>query len=518
MATNHTSKVFHVLRRAALLRDGAGLTDAQLLEEYLKRQEEAALAALVRRHGPMVWGVCRRILRNYHDAEDAFQATFLVLVRKAASIASAELLANWLYGVAHQTALKARATTAKRTMRERQVKEMPEPAVSDNELWNDLQPLLDRELSGLSDKYRVAIVLCDLEGKTRKEAARQLGVPEGTLAARLARGRKMLAARLARHGLALSAGSLAAVLAENAAQAAVPSLVLSSTIKAASLFAAGQAAAVAGISIQAAALVEGVLKTMFVTKLKIATSIVLGMGLLGIGWGTYSRCVAVPPEAMQEAAPQSPSAFAAPDKEGGRAAQEGQGEKKIRLPKDPPPVQALVSLTEDGKLVVKAEHLLVNTGPKAHPPLAGVAPAPMPGDPQLGPRVVIKRGIGGGIGAAVRPHGPFQLKCDLKEIQIFDTKGNEIEKKDLAKRLKEETLALISFGPVDPLHLRLLKEGTLVFILPLPPEDKMPLPDEGRVMYRKIEEVKFFVFFLRKEHSGIESKEQCCEPIDDIDW
>src|SRR6266849_2438589 len=106
----------------------------------------------------MVWGVCRRDLRNYHDAEDAFQATFLVLVRKAASIASPELLANWLYGVAHQTALKARATTAKRRARERQVTEMPEPAVTEQDLWHDLQPLLDQELSRLPDKYRVAIV------------------------------------------------------------------------------------------------------------------------------------------------------------------------------------------------------------------------------------------------------------------------------------------------------------------------------------------------------------------------
>src|SRR5213078_2213718 len=120
MATNQMSEVIQHLRRTVLLRDGAGLTDGQLLEDYLSRRDEAALAALVRRHGPMVWGVCRRVLRNWHDAEEAFQATFLVLVRKAALIASPELLANWLYGVAHQTALKARATTAKRGARERQ--------------------------------------------------------------------------------------------------------------------------------------------------------------------------------------------------------------------------------------------------------------------------------------------------------------------------------------------------------------------------------------------------------------
>src|ERR1700730_12070394 len=129
MATSQMSEVMQHLRR--VLRDGAGLTDGQLLEDYISRRDEAAFAALVRRHRRQVWGVCRRVLRNHQDAEDAFQATFLVLIRKAASLASRELLANWLYGVAHQTALKARATTAKRKGRERQVAEMPEPAVTE---------------------------------------------------------------------------------------------------------------------------------------------------------------------------------------------------------------------------------------------------------------------------------------------------------------------------------------------------------------------------------------------------
>src|SRR5579864_7186577 len=121
--------VLDQLRRAALAGGVAGLTDGQLLDRFVKRRDEAALAALVQRHGPMVWGVCRRVLSNFHDAEDAFQATFLVLVRKAASIASPERIANWLFGVAHHTAMKARATAARRNSRERQVTEMPEPAV-----------------------------------------------------------------------------------------------------------------------------------------------------------------------------------------------------------------------------------------------------------------------------------------------------------------------------------------------------------------------------------------------------
>src|SRR5437764_10714600 len=139
MATNQLTRVIQTLRNATLHLHEAGLTDGQLLEGYLRGREEAALAALVRRHGPMVWGVCRRVLRNHQDAEDAFQATFLVLVRRAASIASRELLANWLYGVAHRTALKARATAAKRKERERQVTEMPEPAVTQPDPWRDVQ-------------------------------------------------------------------------------------------------------------------------------------------------------------------------------------------------------------------------------------------------------------------------------------------------------------------------------------------------------------------------------------------
>jgi RNA polymerase sigma factor (sigma-70 family) len=283
MATSQMSEVIQHLRRTVLLRDGAGLTDGQLLEDYISRRDEAAFAALVRRHGPMVWGVCRRVLGNYHDAEDAFQTTFLVLVRKAASIASRELLANWLYGVAHQTALKARATSAKRRARERQVTEMPEPAL-EQDLWNDLQPLLDQELSRLPDKYRVPIVLCDLEGKTRKEAARQLGCPEGTVASRLATARTMLAKRLARYGMAVSGGALAVVLSQKAASAAVPTSVMSATIQAANLFGAGQAAG--AISVKVATLTEGVLNAMLLKNLKWGTATLLILAvvvLAGVG-------------------------------------------------------------------------------------------------------------------------------------------------------------------------------------------------------------------------------------------
>src|SRR2546421_1595373 len=143
MQNSRMSKVLQHLRSAALLGESAALTDGQLLESFVSRREEAALEALVRRHGVMVWGVCRRVLQSHHDAEDAFQATFLVLLRKATTIVPRELVGNWLYGVAHQTALKARATRATRRTREKQVMDIPEPAAPAQQLWNDLQPILD---------------------------------------------------------------------------------------------------------------------------------------------------------------------------------------------------------------------------------------------------------------------------------------------------------------------------------------------------------------------------------------
>jgi RNA polymerase sigma factor (sigma-70 family) len=279
---SRTSKVIPHLRRAVLLHEGARLTDGELLGCFIEHRDQAAFAALVRRHGPMVWGVCRRLL-SHHDAEDAFQATFLVLVRKAASVRPREMVANWLYGVAHQTALQARRTSTRRRARERQAADMREPAVTEQDLWRDLQPLLDETLSRLPDKYRAVIVLCDLEGKTRKEAARQLGCPEGTVAGRLARARVMLAKRLARHGLAVSGGALAAVLSHKGASASVPPSVVSSTIKAASLFAAGQSAATGAISVKAAALAEGVMRTTMLTKLRtVLVMAALVLSLCGI--------------------------------------------------------------------------------------------------------------------------------------------------------------------------------------------------------------------------------------------
>jgi RNA polymerase sigma factor (sigma-70 family) len=269
MTNSPTSEVLHQLC-TSVLREAGGLTDRQLLEIFIERRDEAAFEAIVRRHGSMVMGVCYRVLRNRQDAEDAFQAAFLVLVRKAAVITSRELLAGWLYGVAYNTALKAKAAAARRRRKERQATAMLESPAETSPLENDWLPLLDRELNGLPDKYRLPIVLCELQGKSHQEAARELGCPIGTLSGRLSRGRALLAKRLARYGPALTAGSLSAALAQQEVSASVPAAVVSATVK----------AATAGvISAEIAALTEGVVKAMFLAKLKMVT-VILGTAVV----------------------------------------------------------------------------------------------------------------------------------------------------------------------------------------------------------------------------------------------
>jgi RNA polymerase sigma factor (sigma-70 family) len=270
------------------LADGAGLSDGQLLGRFIDGREEAAFAALLRRHGPMVLGVCRRLLRHAQDAEDAFQATFLLLAAKAASVVRREAVASYLYGVAYRTALRAKARAARRRSHERQVEEMPHPEVAPAEV-QDWRPVLDRELNRLPEKYRAPLLLCDLEGRPRREAARQLHLPEGTLASRLAAARRMLAARLGRRGISLSGGALAVVLAE--ARAAVPAALGSSTVRAAVAVAAGQAAAV---TTPAVALMKEVQKAMFLTKVKLSLAAVMMVALLGTGGLVYQAAGQAP--------------------------------------------------------------------------------------------------------------------------------------------------------------------------------------------------------------------------------
>jgi RNA polymerase sigma factor (sigma-70 family) len=302
MTTTRLDDILRHLRRA--VRPAADDdTDARLLERFLRHRDEAAFEALVLRHGPMVHGVCRRVLANDDDAEDAFQATFLVLVRKAASIRKRRTLGAWLYGVARRTALEARRAMARRRAKEAAV--VPRAEVPAGET-DDLREVLDRELSALPERYREVVILCDLEGKGRKEAAREIGCPEGTVASRLARGRSLLAKRLARHGLATAAG---AALAQEASSACVPAALVSSTVRAAALTAAGRAAADA-VSANVSFLVERVVRAMLVLKLRSLTVVVLLVGAIGsgTGWLAYHRAGA--------AEPNPADAGAAPAREG----------------------------------------------------------------------------------------------------------------------------------------------------------------------------------------------------------
>src|SRR5262245_60813243 len=293
MATSPVHRVLQRLRRAALMPGGVGPTDGQLLEGFIARRDEDAFEALLSRHGPMVRGVCRRVLRNEADADDAFQATFLVLVRKAAEVRPRELVGNFLYGVAYRTALKARAAAARRRAKERRVRPMPHPGSETEDAGHELRRLLDEELNRLPDKYRVAVVLCELEGRPRKQVARQLGVPEGTLSSRLATARRLLASRLARRGVA-PAGAALAALGGEAARAAVPAALRAETVKAAALVAAGQAVTGAA-STAVAALTEGVLKDMLLTKLKVAALVVLAFAALAAGAVLFHAAATEPP-------------------------------------------------------------------------------------------------------------------------------------------------------------------------------------------------------------------------------
>jgi RNA polymerase sigma factor (sigma-70 family) len=282
LASTRTSQVVAKLHRVICAHDVNGQPDGQVLSQFLTRRDEAAFAVLVRRHGPMVLSVCRRILGNAADADDAFQATFLVLLRNAASLTSRAVLGDWLHGVARRTALHARRTAARRRTKEQA---MVRPEARQSAARDDWLPLLDEELGRLPVKYRLAIMLCYLEGATRQEAALRLGCPEGTLASRLARGRALLARRLARHGVAVSAGSLVATLTQQVAPASVPLAMASAAVKNAVLCGLGKTPAMGLMSAQVITLTEGVLKAMLLTKLKLATVTLLLIGLIAAGGG-----------------------------------------------------------------------------------------------------------------------------------------------------------------------------------------------------------------------------------------
>jgi RNA polymerase sigma factor (sigma-70 family) len=251
--------------------DAQDLTDDILLERYTSRRDEAAFAALVRRHGPLVLGTCRRVLHHEQDAEDAFQAVFCVLARRARSIHHRAALGAWLHAVTYRIARKARAGRERRPMSETPFPDVPAEERSPEWLWREIQPVLDEEVNRLPEKYRHAFVLCYLEERTTEQAAAQLGCPQGTVLSRLARARERLRTRLTRRGLALSAAALAATLGSQATRAAVQADLAHAAVQTAARYAAAQPVAT-GV----ATLADGFLKALARSRL----TRTLGWGLV----------------------------------------------------------------------------------------------------------------------------------------------------------------------------------------------------------------------------------------------
>jgi RNA polymerase sigma factor (sigma-70 family) len=288
--------------RALVGEQTAAATDAELLERFAASREEAAFAALVERYGRLVFGVCRRVLRHAQDAEDAFQATFLILAHKAASVRKRDSTASWLYGVAYRVAVKAKADAARRLEHERRTPTMTRREPHAEMLTRELQEVIDEELSHLPERYRAPVVLCCLAGKTQEQAARELGWPVGSMSRWLTRGKELLRKRLARRGFTVSAALLGAALASEAAPAATLTL---ATIKAAMLAATGL------ISVRVAALTEGVLRTMVLSKLTLAKCLLLVAGVVVAGAGALALRATAESDKPTPTSPRPPAGPAA---------------------------------------------------------------------------------------------------------------------------------------------------------------------------------------------------------------
>jgi RNA polymerase sigma factor (sigma-70 family) len=270
--------------RRAVAPPGGGLTDAELLRRWVARRDQAAFETLLWRHGPAVLGVCRRILHDVHDAEDAAQATFLVLARKAGSVGRRQAVAAWLHTVAYRVALRARTRRPHATaLSAPELGALPARPTEDP-VWRDLRPVLDEEISRLPEKYRAPFVLCCVEGRTNEEAAREMACPVGTVLSRLSRARERLRQRLTRRGVTLTAAALAAALAGEAATAAVSGVLVRNSVTAAGLTAVGKGL-VGVVPTEVVSLAEGVVRTMLLTKAKAVTAVVLVLAIIG-GSGT----------------------------------------------------------------------------------------------------------------------------------------------------------------------------------------------------------------------------------------
>jgi RNA polymerase sigma factor (sigma-70 family) len=283
MAEAHPNPFLNHVRHLIGSVSAAAATDAQLLERFLDNHDETSIEVLVRRYGPLVFGVCRRVLHNAHAAEDAFQATFLVLMRKAPSLDREKPLGSWLYTVAYRLALRARANELRRQRCEEHAARARQSIAGRATSPSDVVVALEQELHRLPERHRVALVLCYLEGKTNDQAAAILGCPRGSMAAKLAQARERLRECLARRGFLAPAASIAAALAKTAAPAAVPLPLLDNTVRAAVWFAYDEACAASLVSARPLALAKRTFRTMFLSKSKVAAALLLVVAMLGTG-------------------------------------------------------------------------------------------------------------------------------------------------------------------------------------------------------------------------------------------
>ena len=285
MSSAQVGAVLRHIRQLATAGKDQDLPDHQLLERFARRRDEAAFAALLRRHGPMVLGVCRSVLHDVHDAEDAFQAAFLLLAQKAGSIHRREAVSGWLYRVAYHAAVRARATAARRRVLERRAVTMPSADPVLDMSLREVRAVLLEELGGLPEKYRAPVVLCGLEEKSLDEAARLLGWSRHAVKWRLQRGRELLRACLRRRGLELPAALCVTAVALHSSPGRVSAALADATLRAAVKVAAGQGVSAGLVSAEVAALVQGASKTMFCGKAEMLAVLLLIVGVAAGAFG-----------------------------------------------------------------------------------------------------------------------------------------------------------------------------------------------------------------------------------------
>jgi RNA polymerase sigma factor (sigma-70 family) len=307
MSSAEVSAVLRHIRHLAAARHAHEVPDDQLLARFVARRDEDAFATLLKRHGPMVLGVCRSVLRNLHDAEDAFQAAFLLLAQKAGSIQRRESVSGWLYRVAYHLAVRTGAAASRRRVHETRAVTMPSADPLLDMSLREVRGVLFEELEKLPEQYRTLLVLCALEEKSRDEAARLLGWSRNAVKGKLERGRELLRSRLRRRGLELPAGLFAAALAVNSASGQVSATLVDSTLRAAVQAAAGAGAVAGAVSAEVAALVQGASKTLFPGKTRIATALFLAIGLAASCFGAmWHPATAADEPAVRAGQPEAP--------------------------------------------------------------------------------------------------------------------------------------------------------------------------------------------------------------------